>query len=40
MFERRIVEFGPQNPAPGPIFGVDSEFEVKHAGCLQPEAKI
>ena len=34
-----MSEIGPQNPAPGRIFGVDSEFQVKSAGCWQPEAK-
>ena len=33
-------EFGPQNPAPGPIFEADFEFEFKTCGFLNAEAKI
>ena len=31
---------GPLSSAPGRIFCVDSEFEVRNAGFWQPDAKI
>ncbi len=40
FFRASMPEFGPQNPAPGPIFYVDFEFEVNNCGFLHPEAKI